>query len=117
LTSHNPGKLAPMIENPDPVERDAESEADAAAAEAGEIGGRAPADEDPARRPVEEAGGGESEGFEQAEEALREHAEHGDPAPDPTREAFEPEVESDRESGAARGQPDEPRSSERTGEP
>jgi hypothetical protein len=83
-----------MIENPE----------EAAAAEAAEIGGRAPADEDPERAPVEEAGGGEAEGFEQAEEALREHAEHGDPAPDPEREAFEPEAESDRETGAARGE-------------
>jgi hypothetical protein len=54
----------------DPVEREAE----AAAAEAGAIGGRAPEDEDPARRPVEEAGGGESEGFEQAEAMLIERA-------------------------------------------
>jgi hypothetical protein len=30
------------------------------------------------RRAVEEAGGGESEGFEQAEEELIEHASHGD---------------------------------------
>jgi hypothetical protein len=30
------------------------------------------------RRPVEEAGGGESEGFEQAEEELIENAESGD---------------------------------------
>ena len=29
-------------------------------------------------RPVREAGGGESEGFEEAEAALREAAEHGD---------------------------------------
>lgn len=33
---------------------------------------------DPAMAPVYEAGGGESEGFEQAEEALIEHASHGD---------------------------------------
>lgn len=31
-----------------------------------------------ARRPVEEAGGGESEGFELAEEELIEHTSHGD---------------------------------------
>lgn len=31
-----------------------------------------------ARRAVEEAGGGESEGFELAEQALIEHASHGD---------------------------------------
>ena len=30
------------------------------------------------RRAVEEAGGGEAEGFEQAEEDLIEHASHGD---------------------------------------
>ncbi len=30
------------------------------------------------RRAVEEAGGGESEGFEQAEQELIEHASHGD---------------------------------------
>jgi hypothetical protein len=30
------------------------------------------------QRPVEEAGGGESEGFELAEEELIEHASHGD---------------------------------------
>jgi hypothetical protein len=31
-----------------------------------------------AQRPVDEAGGGESEGFEQAEQELIEHASHGD---------------------------------------
>lgn len=53
-----------------------ERETAAAEREAGEIGGRADSSEDPARAPVEEAGGGEAEGFEDAEEALREHAEH-----------------------------------------
>lgn len=57
-----------------------------AAAEAANIGGR-PGDVgdtsgdgqiDPAERPVVEAGGGEAEGFEQAESALIEHASHGD---------------------------------------
>ena len=33
---------------------------------------------DPAYAPLEEAGEGESEGFEQAEELLIEHASHGD---------------------------------------
>lgn len=33
---------------------------------------------DPAMQPVYEAGGGESEGFEMAEEQLIEHASHGD---------------------------------------
>lgn len=61
---------------------------------------------DPAWQPVEEAGGGESEGFEQAEEALREHAEHGDPAPDPREVAFPPEKEADLET-AERGEADD----------
>jgi hypothetical protein len=56
---------------------------------------------DPAWQPVEEAGGGESEGFEQAEQELVEHAEHGDPAPDPGTDAFPPEEESDRETAEA----------------
>jgi hypothetical protein len=33
---------------------------------------------DPAMEPVNEAGGGESEGFEMAEEELIEHASHGE---------------------------------------
>jgi hypothetical protein len=51
----------------------------AAAAEAAAIGGRS-GDEDipPAQRPLVEAGEGEAEGFELAEELLIEHASHGD---------------------------------------
>ena len=82
----------------DPVDVDAEREAEAAAAEAGSIGGRAPEGEDPAERPVSEAGGGESEGFELAEEDLIEQAEHGDGGPSPTRAAFPEEAESDAET-------------------
>ena len=55
--------------------------------------------QDPAWEAVEEAGGGESEGFEQAEQELIEHAEHGDPAPDPGTEAFPPEKEADLQTG------------------
>jgi hypothetical protein len=59
---------------------------DAAAAEAARIGGEVSseppsvdADErDPADQPVSEAGGGEAEGFEEAERELIEHASHGD---------------------------------------
>jgi hypothetical protein len=59
---------------------------DAAAAEAADIGGDvssepAPADADErdiAQEPVREAGGGEAEGFEEAERELIEHASHGD---------------------------------------
>jgi len=62
---------------PDP--RYEQDETDAAAAEAARIGGTAgDEDLDPALRPVIEGGGGEAEGFEQAEEALVEHATHGD---------------------------------------
>jgi hypothetical protein len=56
-----------------------QEEVDAAAAEAAQIGGVAgDEDLDPAERPLIEAGGGESEGFEQAREELIEHASHGD---------------------------------------
>jgi hypothetical protein len=59
---------------------------DAAAQEAGAIGGR-PSSEppgvdadqvDPAQAPLIEAGEGESEGFELSEQELIEHASHGD---------------------------------------
>jgi hypothetical protein len=64
-----------------------DEEAAAAAAEAGRIGGRPTRDEevdldhDPAMEPVYEAGGGEAEGFEMAEEELRENAEQGPATP------------------------------------
>jgi hypothetical protein len=104
-----------MSEN-DFQDRQAEREAEAAAAEAGAIGGRvAPDGGDPADRAVREGGGGEAEGFELAEEALREHAEHGDSGPDPSHMAAAPEVESDR-STAVYGEADEERSSEAEGE-
>jgi hypothetical protein len=77
----------------DPQARD---EAEAAAAEAGRIGGPAPRHrDDPAFEAVREAGGGEAEGFEESEEALIEGASHGDPQPDPVDLAFSPEAESD----------------------
>jgi hypothetical protein len=87
----------------DPADLNAEREADAAAAEAGSIGGRAEEDQDPAMRPVEEAGGGVAEGFEQAEEDLREQAEHGDPGSEPAGDAFPPE----EDTGAVHGEPDQ----------
>jgi hypothetical protein len=61
----------------DPDER---SEEQAAAREAGQIGGRVPGMEriDPAQRAPLESGEGVSEGFELAEEDLIEHASHGD---------------------------------------
>jgi hypothetical protein len=63
----------------DPVERDIEREEGAAAREAAEIGGRSGMEDVPeAERPLAEAGEGESEGFEQAEELLEERATHSD---------------------------------------
>ena len=63
--------------SPDP--RYEQDETDAAAAEAAQIGGVAGDEElDPAQRAVIEGGGGEAEGFELAEEALIDHASHGD---------------------------------------
>jgi hypothetical protein len=101
----------------DPQDIKAEREADAAAHEAAGVGGRAPAEEDPARRPVDEAGGGEAEGFEQAEADLRENAEHGQLEPrDPNRDSFTPEEESDL-AGSEYAEPDEARTQDRPDEP
>jgi hypothetical protein len=84
-----------------------DDEADAAAAEAGAIGGLRPDyDVDESERPLKEAGEGEAEGFELAEDDLIEEASHGDERRDPTADAFEGEVESD-EAGAVYGEPDE----------
>lgn len=72
-----------MSETTDPSkraqERDEREQEQAAAREAGAIGGVA-GDEnlDPARRPVQEGGGGQAEGFEESEAFLIEHASHGD---------------------------------------
>jgi hypothetical protein len=85
----------------------ARREAEAAAAEAAAIGGKAPDyHTDEAHRPLEEAGEGEAEGFEDAEEALIEAASHGDNLYNPAEDAFTPEERSD-EAGAVYGEPDE----------
>ncbi len=60
-------------------------------------------------RAVREAGGGEAEGFEEAEAELIEHASHGDSGPDPSNLAGEPEELTDSEYGEA----DHEQSSER----
>lgn len=71
-----------MSETPDSARRAqerVEQEERAAAREAAAIGGVAgDEDLDPAQRPVREGGGGEAEGFEEAEAFLIEHATHGD---------------------------------------
>ena len=85
---------AQFTEQMEPYKSD-RAEVNAAAREAGAIGGVA-GDEhlDPARRPLIEAGEGEAEGFELAEQALIDAAESGDPETDPMRDAFSPEAES-----------------------
>lgn len=92
------GIVEDMTERPsDPWE---EEEVAAAAREAAQIGGRAGDEElDPAERPLVEAGEGEAEGFELAEEDLIEAAEHGDSEADPLADAFP--AEADRAARAA----------------
>jgi hypothetical protein len=57
------------------------------------------------RRAVEEAGGGEAEGFELAEEELIEHAEHGDE--DSTLRIIRDAGEDEEELDSVYGEPDE----------
>lgn len=98
--------------SPKSTDRVAAEEA-AAAEEAGAIGGPS-GDEDlaPSERPVVEAGGGEAEGFEQAERDLIEHAEHGEPGY-PGAAAFADERE-DVRTGGAYGEADEVEPTETT---
>lgn len=91
------------------------AEEQAAEAEAGRIGGEGSNEDlDPADRAVREAGGGEAEGFEQAEDKLIENAGHGEGNPMP--DAFSGEVESDL-SGAEYGEADEVDPTEVTRDP
>jgi hypothetical protein len=83
----------------DPIERDIEREEAEAAREAGGIGGRSGMEDVPEdERPLAEAGEGESEGFEQAEELLRERASHEDDHGGPLRDRPDPEPDRDRAS-------------------
>jgi hypothetical protein len=95
----------------------AAEEEEAAAAEASRIGGLDPQpDADPAERPVVEAGGGEAEGFELAEEELIRQASHDDAPAEPAGDAFTPEPEADL-AGAAYGEGDEVDPTEVTRDP
>jgi hypothetical protein len=92
--------------NPSEDERDpiVDEEAEAAAAEAAEIGGDVPPEsDDPALRPLVESGEGEAEGFELAEEDLVENASHGDQNRFPEGDVGKPEEPTD----AAYGEPDQ----------
>jgi hypothetical protein len=63
------------------------------------------------RRAVEEAGGGESEGFELAEEELIEHASHGDEH-SPTRIIRDAEGDDEERTDSVYGEADEERVSD-----
>lgn len=94
-----------MTEKPPKRDPIADEEAEAAAAEAAEIGGPAPdyGDADPAQRPLAEGGEGEAEGFELAEEELIDNASHGNQHHFPDGDAPPSEERSD----AAYGEPDQ----------
>ena len=68
-----------------------------------------PTDKEEAQRPLEEAGQGEAEGFEQAEEQLRRHAEHRDAGGNPKYDQPDPEAEA---PPGTYGEADHERSSE-----
>jgi hypothetical protein len=95
-------------------------EAELAAAEAGAIGGRRPADVDEADQARLEAGGGEAEGFEQSEELLEAHASHEDQhaARRVIEDAagFEAAAEDDQADDPARDDPSAGGDSERSSE-
>ena len=103
-----------MDVEPDPPEDPLlRREENAAAREAGSIGGRTPEYEgdegDPAseeERAVIEGGGGAEEGFETAERDLREAATHGENRYDPDAHDFGDE-ESAGDADAVSGEPDE----------
>jgi hypothetical protein len=91
-------------------EHEVREEEEAAGAEAARIGGRSGMEEmDEAERAAAEGGGGQSEGFEEAEELLQEEASHGDSHVNPLRDAGEIEEERDR---SVFGEPDELESTE-----
>ena len=88
-----------------------QEEADMAASEAAAIGGLAgDEDLDPAQRPVQEAGGGEAEGFEDSEAALIDHASHGDQRPAHT--ILRDQGPQEEEAGQEDSEADHERSSE-----
>jgi hypothetical protein len=90
-------------------------EEERAGADARDIGGPGPPNEgDEASRPVEEGGGGEAEGFEQAERELEEQASHGENRWDPETDAFTPEED---EPSTVYGEPDEVDPTEVTRDP
>src|SRR5690348_13196180 len=91
-------------------------EEEAAAAEAGRIGGRSGDQSlDDAERPLVEAGEGEAEGFEVAEQDLIDHAEYQDGEGTPRLDQFAGEPE-EADPGVY-GEPDEEDSTEVVADP
>ncbi len=94
----------------EPDEGRVRQEEDAAAAEAAGIGGRSGMEDmDEATRAAAEHGGGEAEGFEQAEKLLEDQATHADHSVDPLAAAPAAETEPDP---AVHGDADEVESTE-----
>jgi len=103
----------PALE-PLPVDATADEQEEAAGAEAGAIGGADPNARLPeSQRPLAEAGEGEAEGFELAEEALIESASHGDPSGNPIGDRFTAE-EAESEGLSSYGDADDEHVSEST---
>lgn len=103
----------PALE-PAPTDATAIEQEEAAAVEAGAIGGPDPnAGLPESQRPLAEAGEGEAEGFELAEEALVESASHGDPSGSPLGDRFTPE-EAGAENLSSYGEADHEHVSENT---
>jgi hypothetical protein len=83
-----------MVARRNPDEELLRKQTDAAAAEAARIGGRSGQEEmGEAERASAEHGGGEAEGFEQAEDLLEGQASHSDTSIDPQAGAEEPAEE------------------------
>jgi hypothetical protein len=82
--------------------RRVDEEAEAAAAEAGHVGGVAPIEsDDPSQQPLIESGEGEAEGFELSEQRLVDIASHGDEHRFPDRDAPPAEAREQAERGEA----------------
>jgi hypothetical protein len=100
-----------MAERRDPEDDVVRKQEEAAAAEAGRIGGRSGMEGmDEAERASAEHGGGQAEGFEQTEELLKGQAGHGDTSVDPLAGAEEPAEE--EQDPATYGDADELESTE-----
>lgn len=101
MTPEEASRAAEENRAPEDEARVAEEEAEAAR-EAARIGGEVrPESDDPALRPLAEAGEGESEGFELAEAELVESASHGDSRGFPAEDIPNPEEATEVEYGEA----------------